>query len=50
MLAQKMTTTFCFFWFIVQGDPGIPGFKGEAGPKGEIVSSSSSLFIESIHL
>lgn len=22
----------------VQGDPGIPGFKGEAGPKGEIVS------------
>ena len=21
-----------------QGDPGIPGFKGEAGPKGELVS------------
>lgn len=24
---------FCF-----QGDPGVPGFKGEAGPKGEPVS------------
>lgn len=21
-----------------QGDPGVPGFKGEAGPKGEPVS------------
>lgn len=24
--------------FHVQGDPGLPGFKGEAGPKGELVS------------
>lgn len=23
----------------IQGDPGIPGFKGEAGPKGERVSN-----------
>jgi len=26
-------TRVCF-----QGDPGVPGFKGEAGPKGEPVS------------
>lgn len=26
------------FTFLLQGDVGVPGFKGEAGPKGEPVS------------
>lgn len=29
-----------FLFFFFQGDPGVPGFKGEAGPKGEPVSIS----------
>lgn len=29
--------------FVLQGDVGVAGFKGEAGPKGELVSSKSAL-------
>lgn len=32
-------------FFVLQGDPGITGFKGEAGPKGELVSLISFEFI-----
>lgn len=31
--SQRCWSCVCF-----QGDPGVPGFKGEAGPKGEPVS------------
>lgn len=31
----------------IQGDPGIPGFKGEAGPKGEHVSNQHYIFHQS---
>lgn len=27
------------FFYFLKGDPGVPGFKGEAGPKGEPVSN-----------
>ena len=30
-----------------QGDPGIPGFKGEAGPKGERVSKTDIKYLHS---
>ena len=29
----------CFFLCLIQGDVGIPGFKGDFGPKGEPVST-----------
>lgn len=32
------TSTSIVFIVCFQGDPGVPGFKGEAGPKGEPVS------------
>lgn len=28
--------------FVFKGDVGVPGFKGEAGPKGEMVSPNST--------
>lgn len=33
-------THIYFYFFVLQGDVGVPGFKGEAGPKGEPVSFS----------
>lgn len=43
--AHLLFYVFLDLLFVVQGDPGIAGFKGEAGPKGEIVSSDLHVLV-----